>query len=159
MVRLAIADNPLFVLDERETHRGGPSYTFDTLTQLRTELGAATPLIWIMGLDAFLRFDHWHRWCEIFDFAHVAVAHRPGAALSVIGDTALAAEFAARRVADVQALSTQASGCVAVVPIPLLEISATAIRAAMVAGRSAKYWLPDAVIDYIHAQQLFLQET
>lgn len=155
MVRLAIADNPLFTLDERETRRSGPSYTFDTLTQLRAELGAATPLTWIVGLDAFLRFDHWHRWFEIFDVAHIAVAHRPGAALADIGDTVLAAEFAVRRVDDIRALSTRSAGCVAVLQIPLLEISATAIRAAIGSGRSVRYWLPDVVIDYINAQHLF----
>lgn len=155
MVRMAIADNPLFSLDDRETRRSGPSYTFDTLTQLRAELGAATPLTWIVGLDAFLRFDHWHRWFEIFDVAHIAVAHRPGAALSDIGDTVLAAEFAVRRVDDFRALSTRPAGCVAVLPIPLLQISATAIRAAIGSGRSVRYWLPDAVIEYINAQHLF----
>lgn len=159
MVRLAIANNPLFTLDERETRRSGPSYTVDTLTELRAELGAETPLTWIVGLDAFLRFDHWHRWFEIFDLAHIAVAHRPGAALSDIGDTVLAAEFALRRVNDIRALATQPAGCVAVLPIPLLEISATAIRAAIGCGRSVRYWLPDAVIDYVNAQHLFLQET
>ena len=62
MVRLAIEDNPLFVLDERETRRDGPSYTFDTLAALRAELGAAQPLVLIMGADAFTAFNRWHRW-------------------------------------------------------------------------------------------------
>ena len=45
MVKLAIADNPLFTLDERETLRSGPSYSFDTLSQLRAELGPLCPRV------------------------------------------------------------------------------------------------------------------
>lgn len=179
MVRLAIAGNPLFTLDERETHRGGPSYTFDTLTELRAELGAARPLTLIMGMDAFLGLDKWHRWREIFRLAHIAVAHRPGAALGAIGENtrdaalgnnardaslgnnareaSLAQEFQTRRVHDIQALASTAAGAIAVVPIPPLDISATAIRAAIAAGRSARYLTPDTVIEYINDKYLFLK--
>lgn len=158
MVRLAIADNPLFILDERETRRSGPSYTFDTLSELRAELGAPCPLVLIMGVDAFLGFDQWHRWRDIFDLAHIAVAHRPGPGLGDIRDANLAREFALRRVHDTQALTRTASGSIAVVPIPPLDISATAIRTAIAARRSVRYWLPDAVIDYINHNALFLTE-
>src|SRR5882672_1998270 len=66
MVRLAAAGNPLFNVDEREVRRSGPAYTFDTLTELRAELGAATPLVLLVGADAFLDFAAWHRWHELF---------------------------------------------------------------------------------------------
>jgi len=112
-----------------------------------------------MGADAFLGFDTWHRWREIFSLTHIAVAHRPGAALGDIRDATLASEFAARRVDDRHALSATPAGSIAVVPIPPLDISATAIRAAIAAGRSVRYWLPDAVIDYIQTNHLFSQDT
>jgi len=54
MVRRAIAGNPRFVLDERELLRAAPSYSADTLTDLRAELPPATPLVLFMGADAFL---------------------------------------------------------------------------------------------------------
>lgn len=158
MVKLAIADNPLFVLDERETQRAGLSYTFDTLSGLRAEAGATQPLVLIMGADAFLAFDKWHRWREIFSLAHIAVAHRPGTDLSAITDVELARAFAQRRVVDVQALHRAAAGAIAVVPITALDISATAIRAAIHDGRSARYLMPPDVLAYIDSKYLFLKE-
>ena len=65
MVRLAIANNPRFALDDRETQRTGLSYTHDTLASLRAEVGDATPLVLIMGADAFVKLETWHRWREI----------------------------------------------------------------------------------------------
>jgi nicotinate-nucleotide adenylyltransferase len=159
MVKLAIAGNPLFVLDERETRRDGLSYSFDTLTTLRAEVGAARPLVLIMGADAFMRFHTWHRWREIFELAHLAVAHRPGSDLSHIADAALAQACTQRRVADAQAVQQTAAGSIAVVPITALDISATAIRAARRAGRSVGYLVPPAVEQYINDKCLFLKEN
>jgi nicotinate-nucleotide adenylyltransferase len=159
MVKLAIRDNPLFVLDERETRRDGPSYSFDTLAELRAELGAAQPLVLIMGADAFLGFDQWHRWRDIFALAHIAVAHRPGTAMSAIKDDELAQAFAQRRVADAQALQHAPAGAIAVVPITALDISATAIRAAVRGGRSARYLVTPEVLAYIEHNCLFLKDN
>ena len=158
MVNLATAGNPLFTVDDRETRRDGLSYTFDTLTALRAELGAAQPLVLILGADAFLGFHCWHRWREIFDLAHLAVAHRPGALLTQISDVALAHEFAQRRSDDGAgaALRQSPAGRIAVVPITALDISATAIRAAIATKRSARYLTADAVLAYIEHNYLFL---
>jgi nicotinate-nucleotide adenylyltransferase len=157
MVKLAIDGNPLFVVDERETRRSGKSYTFDTLTELRMELGANCPLVLLMGADAFLGFETWHRWQEIFGLAHIAVAHRPG---SVLGEMppALAREFAHRHTHDTQAVSRVAAGTIIEVPITALDISATAVRAMVREQRSARYLLPPAVIQYINYNQLFLKD-
>lgn len=159
MVGLAIADNPLFVVDERETRRDGLSYTFDTLTELRGELGATCPLVLIMGADAFLAFHTWHRWPEIFGLAHIAVAHRPGAALSTIADESLAREFARRRADKLELIQKAPSGSIAEVPITALDISATAIRTAISARRSARYLTPADVLAYIDRNSLFLKDN
>ena len=158
MVKLAIADNPLFTLDERETRRSGPSYSFDTLTELRAEMGPTRPLVLIMGADAFLGFNGWHRWRDILGLAHVAVAHRPGAVLAEIKDELLAREFAQRRVTDTQAVQHAPAGSIVVVPITALDISATAIRAMIRAGRSVRYLVPAAAIAQIEHNYLFLKE-
>lgn len=159
MVRLAIADNPLFTLDERETRRSGPSYSFDTLTALRAELGPRCPLVLIMGADAFLNFNGWHRWREIFDLAHIAVAHRPGTALADIKDADLAHALAQRRVPDTQAVQHAPAGSIVIVPITALDISATAIRAMIRAGRSVRYLVPAAAIVQVQHNYLFLKEN
>jgi nicotinate-nucleotide adenylyltransferase len=158
MVRLAIDGNPLFMLDERETRRAGKSYTFDTLSEVRAELGSLCPLVLMMGADAFLGFETWHRWQDIFSLAHIAVAHRPG---SVLGEMppALAREFAQRRAADSQSVHRAAAGAIVEVPITALDISATRVRAMVSARRSARYLLPPAVLEYINNKYLFLKEN
>ena len=158
MVQLAIADNPLFVMDDRERRRSGPSYSVDTLTELRAEVGPACPLVLILGADAFLGFGRWHRWREIFGLTHIAVAHRPGATLSDIQDEALAHEFAQRRTNDHQEVQRVPAGAMVVVPITALDISATAVRAATRAGRSVRYLLPPEVAAYISHNYLFLKD-
>ena len=59
MVRLATAGNPRFKVDEREVHRAGPGYTFDTLTELRAEAGGSRAIVLLLGADAFLEFATW----------------------------------------------------------------------------------------------------
>src|SRR5665811_202071 len=78
MVQLAIADQPVFVLDDREVKRTTPCYTVDTLRELRAELGAAQPLCLLMGGDAFLQLHTWHEWERLFELAHIVVGFRPG---------------------------------------------------------------------------------
>ena len=65
MVELAIQGNPLFSVDERELHRTIPSYTIDTLEEVRRERGANAPLAFIIGQDSLLTLHKWHRWEEI----------------------------------------------------------------------------------------------
>jgi nicotinate-nucleotide adenylyltransferase len=158
MIRLAIADNPLFLLDERETQRGGRSYTVDTLCELRAEWGATRPLVLLMGADAFLGFESWHRWRDIFNMAHIAVAHRPGSRLGGM-PAALAAEFTRRRSDDAQVVQRAAAGAIIEVPITALDIAATAIRTMVRARRSARYLVPTAVLRYIEDNQLFLKDN
>ncbi|HEV7800113.1 MAG TPA: nicotinate (nicotinamide) nucleotide adenylyltransferase, partial [Burkholderiales bacterium] len=73
MARLATAGNPRFVVDDRETQRAGPGYTYDTLTELRQQVGKQRPLALLLGADAFLDLATWHRWHQLFDLAHIVV--------------------------------------------------------------------------------------
>jgi nicotinate-nucleotide adenylyltransferase len=155
MVKLAIEGNPLFQLDEREVKREGLSYTYDTLAAVRREVDAAMPLVLMMGADAFLKFHTWHRWTEIVDLAHIAVATRPGATLEALDNTELAAQFAKRR-ADARAVRLAPAGSMIEVPITPLAISATALRQRIAAGHSARYLTPAPVFDYIKHNSLFL---
>jgi len=158
MTRLAAAGNPLFVVDERETRRSGPGYMFDTLIELRNELGAACPLVLMLGADAFLEFATWHRWHELFRLAHVAVAHRPGFPVQKWGESMpqpLAREYAARLMQQPLAVHLAPAGGVAVIPFTALDISATAVRELVRSGGSPRYLLPDPVLDYIRAENLY----
>lgn len=151
MVRRAISGNPRFDLDAREVERDAPSYTVDTLTGLRAELGAGRPLWLLLGADAFLGLPGWHDWRRLFDLANLAVAARSGAPLldADAMPTILKGEVAQR-----QDLNRPAGG-VLVRQTPPLDISATAIRDTLAGHASARYLLPDAVLDYIHQHRLY----
>ena len=82
MLTLALADYPDFVLDDCEIKRGGPSYSIDTLQQLRAAM-PETPLCLMLSLDQFLQFEHWREWQRIPELAHVLIAGRPGYQLTV----------------------------------------------------------------------------
>ena len=156
MVRRAIAGNPRFVADAREVERPQPSYTVDTLTALRAELGETQPLWLLLGADAFLGLPSWHDWRRLFELANIAVAARPGARLmqSDAIMEPLKSEISQRLVAGGGSASGPA-GSVLLRATPPLDISATAIRDLLARGESARYLLPDAVLDYIHEHQLY----
>lgn len=78
MLELAIADKPLFTLDERELKRNAPSYTAQTLKEWRQEQGPDVPLAFIIGQDSLLTFPTWYEYETILDNAHLIVCRRPG---------------------------------------------------------------------------------
>lgn len=152
MLELGIGGEPGLLVDDRELRRAGPSYTVETLAELRRELGPTVPLVWLLGLDAFAGLPRWQRWTELTAFAHLAVLARPGAALPQ--DAPLQSFIAAHRCEAAVAL-TRPSGGLWFQPASRLEISATAIRTAIAAGRSVRYWLPDAVEAFIRREGLY----
>jgi nicotinate-nucleotide adenylyltransferase len=151
MVRRAIAGNPRFEVDAREVQSPRPSYTVDTLAELRAELGTQQPLWLLLGADAFLDLASWHEWRRLFDLANIAVAARPGAPL-LLSD-AMPPELK-NEVSERQAAGGPA-GSVLLRQTTPLDISATAIRDTLARHGSARYLLPDAVLDYIHEHQLY----
>ena len=156
MVRRAVAGNPCFAVDAREVESPRPSYTADTLTTLRAEVGDEQPLWLLLGADAFLELPTWHEWRRLFELAHIAVAARPGAQL-LQSDTMpeiLKNEVSQRQVAA--GSETGPAGSVLLRQTTPLDISATAIRDTLARHGSARYLLPDAVLDYIHEHQLYL---
>jgi len=156
MARLAVRGNARFLLDDRECKRQGPSYTVDTLQELRAELGANAALCLLMGVDAFLALTTWSRWQQLFELAHLVIAHRPGFSLDVDAlPQALAEQVKSRWAGKVDVLRGHPAGAVVRQAVTPLDISATAIRAEIRDGRSPRYLLPDSVLDYIHRNQLY----
>ncbi len=159
MARRAVAGNPRFVLDEREIHKATPSYSVETLAALRRESPTATPLILFMGADAFIGLTTWHRWQELLDLAHLAVAHRPGFSSAVWEDALpepLRRLLATRRCEQAGDLSARPAGLIHLHAITQLDISASQIRERALRGRSLRYLLPDSVIDYINENRLYV---
>lgn len=156
MVRAATAADPGLAVDAAEIEAAGPSYTVPTLERLRREQGAERPLVLLLGADAFLGLTTWHRWRDLFALAHVAVATRPSHVLEAEHMAPeLAREFTTRRTLAAADLRAAPAGRVVPFGITPLDISATAIRAALAAGRSARYLLPDGVLDYISRHRIY----
>ena len=158
MVRLAVAGNPLFTVDDRETGKTGPGYTVDTLTALRAETGPGQSLVLLLGADAFLDLATWSRWHQLFDLVHVAVAYRPGFPVDTWQSRMpqpLAAEYNARLLHQPFAVHVAPAGGIVVVPIAALDISATLIRETTREGGSARYLLPDSIYQYIQEHKLY----
>ena len=156
MARLAAADNPAFEVDPAEVEAEQASYTILSLERLRAELGPGRPLVLLLGVDAFLGLPTWRRWTELFDFAHLAVANRPGYSLDGATMPAALAEEAKRRQASSSILGAAPAGHLVQFAMTPLAISATDIRARCAAGQSLRYLLPPPVVDYISRHQLYL---
>jgi len=114
LLQLAVADEPVLEIDERELHRDGPSYMVDTLESLRAEQGDQ-PVCLALGMDALLGLERWYRWQDIPALCHLVVMHRPGSPWPQQG--ALAERVNSARVTDVSALEKQPAGCVIGVPV------------------------------------------
>jgi nicotinate-nucleotide adenylyltransferase len=158
MVRLAVAGNERFSVDDRETQRPGPHYSFDTLTDIRKQVGPQRPLALLLGADAFLELATWHKWKSLFDLAHVVVAYRPGFPIDTWQarmPEPLAHEYTARHMHQPLAVHLAPAGGIAAVSMTGLDISATFVRSAINTHASARYLLPDAVLDYIRTHDLY----
>ena len=136
MVALAVAGEPRFALERCEIDRAGPSYTIDTVLQLRArEPGAQWWLI--VGQDQLERLPTWRRWRDLVALVQLAVANRAGEA------PALPAELGAAGV-TLHALA-----------MPALEVSSSEIRARVAAGREIASLVPAPVAGYIAEHGLY----
>lgn len=144
LLRAALAGQDRLVLDTRELDRSGPSWSIDTLIELRGEIGAQRPLVLLVGADAFAGLSTWHRWRELFGYAHVGVLPRPGYAAAL--DDALERETRGRRVRDADGLRERPAGGVLEIDVTPLDFSASRIRALLAEGREPRYLVPDPVL-------------
>lgn len=146
MVRAAIGQQPGFNVDDREMRRAGPSYSVDTLAELRAEMPERS-LCLIVGMDAFLGLPKWHQWQDILKLAHLVVAHRPGWRAPTMGPLGeLLVDGGTGRVDD---LHEARAGRIFIHAVTQLEISSTEVRKLVASGRDPRYLMPDGVRDII----------
>lgn len=146
MVELALAGIPDFSANGRELSRPGPSYTVDTLRELKTEQPGAE-LVLLMGADVARGFREWHDPEGVRVLARIAVCRRAGGWGLAVADVEGKTQPMARYSFDYD------------LTVPTLEISSTAIRARAAAGLSLAGWVPPTVADYILASQLYRSST
>lgn len=160
MAQRAIAGNPALEVDDGEIRARQKSYTVLTLERLRAEFGAQRPLVLLLGADAFQGLATWHRWRELLDLAHLAVANRPGYAphgrrWPGLLSPELDAACRDRLTSDPAELRAAPAGRIVPFDITPLAISASLIRDLIRSGASPRYLLPDSVLDYIGLHHLY----
>ncbi|WP_137814535.1 nicotinate-nucleotide adenylyltransferase [Gandjariella thermophila] len=133
MTVIATASNPRFSVSRVDIDRGGPTYTIDTLTDLRATYPDAE-LFFITGADALEQIVSWHRVEELFSLAHFVGVTRPGYHLN---DHHLP------------------RGAVSLVEVPAMAISSTDCRTRVATGRPVWYLVPDGVVQYISKRRLY----
>ncbi|MGD8265188.1 MAG: nicotinate-nucleotide adenylyltransferase [Chromatiales bacterium] len=152
LVQAAVADQPGFIMDNRELHREGPSRSYHTLESFRREY-PDEPLCFLMGGDAFNGYLQWHRPLEILELAHLVVMQRPDASRP---GGELAALLDRRQTCEAGDLHASPAGRIFLQPVTQLDISASDIRQRIAVGRSARFLVPEQVLGII--QQLRLYE-
>jgi nicotinate-nucleotide adenylyltransferase len=153
MLEAAVRGVPELQVDDRELRREGPSYTVDTLHSLRAQYPEHR-LCLLLGMDAFAGLAGWHRWRELLELAHIGVAQRPGAGLPLEGEPARLLET--RRASSIWALQEAPAGSIFVSEVPALDISASRIRRLLASGRSPRYLVPDATLDIILEDGIYI---
>ncbi len=134
MTVIATASNPRFQVSRADVDRDGPTYTVDTLRDLRDTYGPDAQLFFITGADALERILSWKDTHEMFELAHFVGVTRPGFVLS---DDHLPADT------------------VSLVEVPAMAISSTDCRTRVAAGQPVWYLVPDGVVQYIAKRRLY----
>ena len=134
MTVIATASNPRFLVSRLDIDRPGPTYTIDTLRDLRAERGHDADLFFITGADALSRMLSWQDVDELFTLAHFVGCTRPGHRLTGHG---------------------LPEDKVSLVEIPALAISSTGCRQRVAEGQPIWYLVPDGIVQYIAKRKLY----
>jgi len=140
MTELAIAGNPYLELCLIEAGRSGPSYTVDTLRDLRAQLGPEMELYFIVGMDSLANILQWYQPAELLKLCRLVVAERAGYCV------------------DLKALEEQLPGLqdsLVLIDTPELSISSTDLQRRISLGLPIRYQVPPAVEDYVRAHRLY----
>jgi nicotinate-nucleotide adenylyltransferase len=134
MTVIATASNPRFHVSRADIDRDGPTYTIDTLRDMRAIYGADATLFFITGADALARILNWKDALEMLSLAHFVGVTRPGFELS--GDHL-------------------PEDSVTLVEVPAMAISSTTCRTRVSGGKPVWYLVPDGVVQYINKRGLY----
>ena len=142
MVRLAIADKPYFRLTTMEVERAGPSYTIDTITELKAQLEPGDELFFLLGWDSLAQLPQWRDAPRLIKMCHLVAVPRPGYVLPDLN--------------SLQAVLPGLSQSLTLLDKPEVNISATEIRKRVAQGLSIRHLVPEPVDEYIKQHKLYL---
>lgn len=143
-------NNGRFIADNRELLRSGNSYMVDTLADLRDEF-TEDSICLLLGMDAFLELESWHKWQSLLDFANFVVVDRPLQDQSKL-TPALSELYNLNKIVEPRELLDNSNGKVLFFSAPQLDISATAIRNSVA---NCSYLLPHSVLEIIKVNKLY----
>jgi nicotinate-nucleotide adenylyltransferase len=138
MTVIATASNPRFSVSRVDIDRNGPTYTIDTLRDLRAQRGDDAELFFITGADALGQILTWRNAEELLALAHFVGVTRPGHPLSDPG---------------------LPNGQVSLVEVPALAISSTDVRERVGSGRPIWYLVPDGIVQYVAKRDLYAEDV
>jgi nicotinate-nucleotide adenylyltransferase len=146
MIELALRGCETMRLNRLELERDGPSYSVDSLREMRQQTSSG--LLLVLGADAFNGFGSWKAPSEILSLAHLVVCGRPGFSI----DTTL---FAEHQVGSALELLKRDAGAILPLPIEAMDCSSSLVRAELLRGNTPRQYLPAAVADYIDEHNLY----
>lgn len=152
MLGLAIKSHAGLALDARECLSQEPSYTFNTLSAIKTE-NPGSRLFFILGVDAFNTLPTWHRWRELFAVAHMLVITRPDWDIQMSAE--LTEENEKRQVRSYEEMQQHNAGKILISALQPQAVSSSEIRALLKADKPLSGLLPEAVLDYIYNHKLY----
>ncbi len=142
MVRLAIANKPYFKLSTMEVERPGPSYTVDTIAELKGQLDVTDKLFSILGWDNLAQLPQWHEPSRLVKMCHLVAVPRVGCPTP-----------------DLNSLEASISGLsrsTILLETPRIDISASEIRDRVAQGLSIHHLVPEPVEGYIKQHKLYV---
>lgn len=141
MVELAIAGNPHFRLSRADVDRSGASYSVDTVRTVRSEIGPAAALFFIIGGDSLIDLPSWHEPGALLELCQVVAVNRPGYPRFDLGRLESAVPRARDRIIALE--------------VPSLDLAASDIRRRVGEGRPIRYLVPNKVRRYIEERGLY----
>ena len=157
MLQLAVANISGLVVDDCEIRKETTSYTIETVCLIKERIGDL-PVCLLMGFDAFSKIHTWHRWEELLEYVHIAIADRPGNTTKEYSRD-LAELIKSHLTGNVSELQNSPSGKIYRLTMPMLDISATQIREIISNNQCASGLLPGKVLEFINANNLYNVNT
>lgn len=156
MVRLAFGHEHVpMVIDQQEIRRAAATYTIDTLKALRAELGPAVSIAFLMGADQLQHLDTWQGWRQLFDYAHLCAASRPGFGLDASQVPEAVMQEFTRRAGSEQEIRATPHGKAYLASGLEVDISSTEIRSLLQRRERPESLIPARVLDYIEQHHLY----
>jgi len=144
MVRLAIEGKPYFKLSTMEVERAGPSYTVDTIAELKAKVGAGDELFFILGWDSLAELPQWHEPARLIEMCYLVAVPRVG--------------YSRPNLKKLKAAIPGISQRVTLLDTPKIDISASVIRDRVAQGLSIRHLVPEPVNRYIKQHKLYITD-